>query len=171
MKKFLSGIFYAIILLIGCTTTKPAVTTEPAVKESRIIEKVTIIESTKIQKELFLAAKMGIAETYSDAKAIIDYEDKDTGIILLKGAETFTNFISLKFEYWAKIEVRDYKMRITFNNFKGTAWYEGRWIESFFAGKKYIDTYEDSFYQQYTSVIETITRSMEKAAKIENSSW
>ena len=110
MKKFSIGalLLIALFLVTGCATTS----TENVVSEMNAIVEVP----TKTADELFVLANSWAVDTFNSAEAVIEFSDKDAGII--KG--TFSHEISGFNTYLTKttitIEVRKGRARITFDN-------------------------------------------------------
>lgn len=84
-------------------------------------DSVYITKGTKI--ELFSKAKLVVAEVYNSANDVIQNNDPDAGIILLKGSTTLDRSENLGvitinhvFTYTLKIMVKDDKYRIVLND-------------------------------------------------------
>jgi len=111
------AILYAILLILlfaaGCVTTMKFVN-EP-------INIQRIIEVTGSKDDLYLLANEWMAQTYIASSHVIQYQDKDEGVIIGR-AKTGTKFIGLgTYEFWynMKIEARNDKVRVTLDDVYG----------------------------------------------------
>lgn len=74
--------------------------------------------------QLFAASKMWIAQNFKSAKAVIEYENKDEGVIIGNGnmqypcGKGFTCMLKADWRtpFTMKVETKDGKIRLTFSN-------------------------------------------------------
>ena len=110
-----------ISLFSGCATT-PALAGGDAVREVQYVVEIT----GKKQNEIYNETKLWVAENFTSAKAVIDYEDPMNGILICNGVlsdiklESGLIAIYLSASFKMKTEAKDGKVRFTFNNFKMT---------------------------------------------------
>jgi len=113
MKLILVMIF---VFLTGCAGLQPIVDAD------RTFER--IVEAPGYSKEqIFNGTKIWIAENFKSAKAVLEYENKDTGIIIGNGSISFPcsglNCIATadwKAPFTMRIDIKDQKFRLTFSN-------------------------------------------------------
>ena len=110
MKKFLA--FITIVIVIGgCASWEPIATHEGEFKE--------IIEvSGKSKEEIYSLSNLWLADTYVSSKSVIEYSDKEAGIIKGNAITRETSSFALSssnIKYSIKIECKDSKARITFS--------------------------------------------------------
>jgi hypothetical protein len=77
----------------------------------------------KIKDKLYSDTKMFIAETWKSAKDVIQNDDKENGIILIRGLDHVSTTINMGmqqltyyFSYQVKFQMKDKKYRITLDN-------------------------------------------------------
>lgn len=127
----------------------------------------TIISIANISKDdLFVKASTWIAQKYNSAQDVVQYSDKEAGVIVCKGlfSHSFGNpmiygFFNGKISYTLSIKVKDGKCRVTIDGFthksdtsvgydfgliKDTDTYDGRWRKKKSAIKYWGDLKEKS---------------------------
>lgn len=155
MKKVLLLGF--LILLTGCATI-PIITYPP---ESRIIS----VDSNKA--ELFKRSMIWMAKTFRSAKAVIEYQDKEYGVIVgngyslisLEPLDEWGYIENYKMSYTLIIEAQDNRVRIIMDNIDFTKPIEGQTKTSWF------DTYEKVEYALYIRKIKSMFDDLEKDLK------
>jgi len=158
--------FIGIVFLGGCASLET--------RNQYPIDNIeNIIESKQNRNQLYSSIKIRISENYSNAKAIIDYEDKDSGVIVIKGKELFSTwYMTARLDYWVKIEIKDNKVRYSINNFHGYWYNNGEWVErNWMSGELYIDEKRTDYYRVYSNICTTINNIVKDAASNEKSSW
>ena len=78
-------------------------------------------ESPKTKEQLYSDTKMFIAEAWNSAQSVIQNDDKENGLILVKGISSQTMKIQLVFPTWTfaytvKFYMKDHKYRIVIDN-------------------------------------------------------
>lgn len=114
-KTILFMILSITILITGCALLEKA-------QESEI----TYVESipSKTKEQIFNGAKIWIAESFRSAKAVIEYENKDEGVLIGNGSETYPCFVgcgnssSTSVSYTMRIDIKDEKVKITIFNIR-----------------------------------------------------
>lgn len=119
MRRFL-GLFRAVFLglfLAGCAGM------EPAPIADRSLQKVHDIDLKK--DEIYSRSLEWLAKTFTDSKAVIEMQDKDSGKIIGKGVITFTaGIVNIPCRFTMSIEAKDGRYRTTYSNFTGL-WDDG----------------------------------------------
>jgi len=85
-----------------------------------------IVEAPKCSKEqIFNGTKIWIAENFSSAKAVLEYENKDSGIIIGNGAIPYPcsglecmATGAWKIPFTMRVDIKDQRFRLTFSNIK-----------------------------------------------------
>ena len=77
--------------------------------------------TAKTKTQLYADTKLFIAEAWNSAKDVIQNDDKETGVVLVKGLTDATvNSLMTSVTYWfsytAKFQMKDGKYRITIDN-------------------------------------------------------
>ena len=77
----------------------------------------------KIKSQIYSETKLFISENWRSAKDVIQNDDKDGGIILIKGLSTQSMYYQMNdhkwtYSYTLKIFMKDYKYRIIIENVK-----------------------------------------------------
>ena len=107
-----------LLLLSGQLLAKEAPLTE---EESTVVQVYEVPGYTKDQ--MFAAAKIWVAENFKSAKAVIEYDNKDDGVIVGNGSMNYPcsgGFDCLTKSDWRvpftmKIECKDGRFRLTFS--------------------------------------------------------
>ena len=157
MNNFKITLILVVICFLGlgsCVTTQTKLS-----PEELSIQK--IIDNNIAKPELFRLSMEWIAATFVSAKSVIEYQDKDEGIIMGKGFTTLTGpLLDLPVDVYftIKIEVKDNKSRITISSIylqvtSGTS-----------ISKKSIDTKEamDFYRPQLNKIIKSYEESIIK---------
>jgi hypothetical protein len=89
------------------------------------IDKDVIFESTKNKDLLYTNAKMFIAENFKSANDVIQLDDKENGVILVKGVVSENIVVSVQsltyyFSFTMKIMIKDNKYRMVIDNIENT---------------------------------------------------
>lgn len=115
--RFTALICSLLFLSSGCVTFTPAAKDE--------LEFTIIHENINASKsEIYKLTKMYIAQNFKSAKAVIEYDDIDSGTIIGNGSidypkKTFNDEIvysGWKALFTMKVEAKDNKFRITYSN-------------------------------------------------------
>ena len=90
----------------------------PLPKETTTMQKVYEFPGLK-KDDLFEKTKMWVAQTFVSAKSVIEYENKEAGIIIGNGNQDFDSSVyrDNNINYNIKIEVKDAKIRVSYDNF------------------------------------------------------
>jgi hypothetical protein len=78
--------------------------------------------TTKTKNEIYSDIKLFIATKWNSAQSVIQNDDKDAGIILIKGIQPehintmMIGTLNYKFSYTVTFKMKDYKYKITLNN-------------------------------------------------------
>lgn len=110
MKGLLFG--GLIALLVGCATMSDSAGPVPDQYQK-------IIPVQKQKDALFNASMLWIAESFRSAKAVVQYSDKESGVIsgLATATDNFGGIGSTTVEFKFLIEVKNNKARLTFSNY------------------------------------------------------
>ena len=114
MKKVPWIIFVVMILgmLVSCATTMQAV------GESMIVQRIIEVQGTK--SELYRLANEWMAKSFVDSSEVIQYRDKDEGIIVGRGiTKQPIGLITFNFWYSLTVEVKENKARVTIEDIYG----------------------------------------------------
>lgn len=121
MKKMLLILFS--ILQIGTAFSQDSLLGVMPVKNGNgYYEKIVVIDSNS-KADLYIKAKRWITNTYNSAEKVIDFDDKESGEIILKGIFTqkltlaMQNFDS-KVYHQISIRMKDNKVKITAEIYK-----------------------------------------------------
>jgi len=115
--KFL--IIASAVALTGCAAMQPVAETEKTIE--------VITETPSFTKDqIFTGSKVWIAENFKSAKAVIEYENKEEGVIIGNGSTSYpcTGIECLqagaatdwKLNFTMRIDAKDNKFRTTFSN-------------------------------------------------------
>ncbi len=113
MKKLILTVTMAALLITGLSAQENF--------EWDVI--IDVPETTK--EELYSRTKMFISENWKSAQAVIQNDDKDNGIILIKGITSvgiqanFAAYVDFKFNNTIKFMFKDNKCRIIVDNLSG----------------------------------------------------
>ena len=113
MKLIFGMIFF---FLTGCAGLQPITDSD------RTFERV--VEAPGYSKEqIFNGTKIWIAENFKSAKAVLEYENKDTGTIIGNGIISYPcsglEYIAKadwKVPFTMRVDIKDQKFRLTFSN-------------------------------------------------------
>ena len=105
-KRVLLAVVASVVVLVSCGTS-------PLPPEELIIQE--IFEVDKSKDELFHLSMEWAAKTFKSAKAVIQYEDKEEGIIVGKGFVVVRYGMGVPADtyFTLTIEVKDKKARAT----------------------------------------------------------
>jgi len=112
--KLIFGMIF--IFLAGCAGLQPITDAD------RILERV--VEAPGYSKEqIFNGTKIWIAENFKSAKAVLEYEDRDAGILIgngiipypCRGLECIAK-VNWKVPFTMRVDIKDQKFRLTFSN-------------------------------------------------------
>lgn len=109
----------AVIALSGCAAMQPVAETEKTLE--------IITEAPDFTKDqIFTGSKVWIAENFKSAKSVIEYENKEDGVIIGNGSTSYpcTGMECLqagaatdwKLNFTMRIDAKDNKFRTTFTN-------------------------------------------------------
>ena len=99
-----------MLLLIGCG--------QPVVPSSQLTY-TEIIEHKELASNSFEISKMWLANTFNDSKSVIEYSNKENGTIIGKGIlknVSYGTLVQMDTRFTLKIEVKDNKTRLTFQD-------------------------------------------------------
>jgi len=117
MRRWINFIVGTIFFLFtGCAGM------QPITEANRTFEKVYEAPSYS-REEIFNGTKVWIAENFKSAKAVLEYENKDTGTIIgngiisypCNGLECITK-ADWKVPFTMRVDIKDQKFRLTFSN-------------------------------------------------------
>ena len=111
MKKVLISI--AIISLLSCGTLQSPETIDPIPVQK-------IFETTKSKDELYTLSNSWMVDNFVSAKNVIQYQDKDAGIITGKGINNMNvgGLGKIDVKFTITIEVKKEKARLTLKDMK-----------------------------------------------------
>ncbi|MDZ8118492.1 DUF4468 domain-containing protein [Pontiella agarivorans] len=119
MKKiYITLTVIASLLFSGCETTSIS----PADTDRADLQYVVTLTDHS-SEDIYTGLKLWVAENLKSAKAVIDYEDKEKGIIICNGIvpniilKSGLSSIALQAEFKMKIEVKEGKARFTFSDY------------------------------------------------------
>lgn len=106
-------ILFALFILASCS----ALSTTPATQEELVLSEVLNFEGQS-KSEIYDKSILWIAETFNNSNAVIKVKDKEKGKILGKGVASCkpNSLISVKFQFTLKLDVKDGKARIMFDD-------------------------------------------------------
>jgi len=115
MKTIL--ILSAVLMLCGCASIRIVPENEKQVSK--------VYDYPNLSKtEIYEKSRQWLAETYTSAQDVIQYQDKDSGKVIGRGSKTMYHNLSNPFligiftcTYAIIIEAKDNKARITFNTY------------------------------------------------------
>lgn len=107
-NKLLIIVMVVVALLSGCATTS----TENVVDEMSIVVEIP----NKTADELFVLANSWAVDTFNSAEAVIEFSDKDAGIIKGTFSHSISGFNTYMTETTITVEVREGRARITFDD-------------------------------------------------------
>lgn len=121
MKPIFGIIFFSA--LIGCTGPYLA-GYEPIPESERTFER--IVEAPGYSKDqIFTNTKIWIAETFKSSKAVLEYENKEDGVIIGNGITSYPcsgmDCIAKgnwKVPFTMRVDIKDQKFRVTFINLR-----------------------------------------------------
>ncbi len=76
-----------------------------------------IIEINKPKDELYKLSNEWMAKAFKSSKDVIQYQDKEEGVIVGKGSTMVKYLASMRTWFTMTIEIKDNRMRITFEEF------------------------------------------------------
>jgi hypothetical protein len=112
MEKIVAVALVLTVVVCGCVSTS-----EPAPSDSYQ----QIVTLQKDKQEIFNLSMQWMAKSFVSSKAVIEYSDKDTGVIMGNGiALVDVGALSGKspIKFMIEIEVKDRKSRLTFSKMK-----------------------------------------------------
>ena len=107
----------AVLVLVVLAAILGCESVPPLSPENNIYQEV--VEVTKPQGELFLSSMKWMTDAFTSAKAVIEYQDKEEGIIIGKGSakvDVFGGGGRSTVEFTIRLEVKENKARITFKD-------------------------------------------------------
>ena len=115
MKKltWIAITIVALGALVGCATTPPAV------GKPMVVQRVIEVEGT--QENLYRMANEWMAKTFVASSAVIQYQDKDEGIIVGRSVTAEKLGYGVRFDIWYNmtLEAKENKVRITIKDIYG----------------------------------------------------
>ena len=118
MKKviLIAGLMFLIIS--GCAGVRPAAVADFTIER--------VVEAQGFSKEqIFDGTKIWIAENFRSAKAVLEYESKDTGSIIGNGIIPYpcSGFECIGTDGWnvpftMRVDIKDQRFRLTFSNIR-----------------------------------------------------
>lgn len=119
--EVIRGIAIAALLLTASPLVE-AKRPEPLTEEQRTVSQIYEVPGVT-RDQLFVAARMWVAQNFKSAKAVIEYESKDDGTIIGNGNITYPCSglkcmvtTDWRVNFTMKIECKDGKIRLTFTN-------------------------------------------------------
>ncbi len=108
-RATLSFSFLAAALLSGCATF--TVVNDPAERNAEFIE-----EHSQTQGIAFDRLMRWVGRTYNSAQDVVQYENRETGSLVLKGIHTVSRAgVGIPLYYTATIDLRDERARFQYN--------------------------------------------------------
>ncbi|MEK0338523.1 MAG: DUF4468 domain-containing protein [Nitrosopumilus sp.] len=108
--------FVFIIILFGCAANIKRVESDRSFQKT--------FEGIGLNKvEIYTKSLQWLAKTYTDAKEVIEFQDKEVGKIIGRGMSTVVFNptliapINVNIQYTLTIDIKDDRFRITFSNF------------------------------------------------------
>lgn len=119
MKSLFSIVLVAFLTSItsGCQTAQPVPDSEKTV--------VKVFSSPALSKEkIYTGSKIWIAENFRSAKAVLEYESKEDGVLIGNGSMNFPAADSMDLaikgdwvvRFTMRVDIKDEKFRLTFTN-------------------------------------------------------
>ncbi|HDY87340.1 MAG TPA: DUF4468 domain-containing protein [bacterium] len=107
MKKVIYFLLTAIVFIswLSCASLETPLTEVPKVQR--------IIEVNKPKDELYKLSNEWMAKTFKSSKAVIQYQDKEEGVIVGKGFTSVKYLGYVDTYFTMTIEVKDEKLRVT----------------------------------------------------------
>jgi len=114
LRQIILVMIMGVILVIsGCTSMNIA-------HEKEISYIVEIPSHSK--EQIFDGAKIWIAQNFRSAKAVLEYENRDEGVLIGNGIESYPCFMgcgnkgSMNVSYTMRIDIKDNKIKLSFFN-------------------------------------------------------
>ncbi len=107
MKKFIYFILTLVIFIswFSCASLETPLTEEPKVQR--------IIKVNKPKDELYKLSNEWMVKTFKSSKAVIQYQDKEEGIIVGKGFTSVKYLGNADTRFTITIEIKENRMRVT----------------------------------------------------------
>lgn len=104
----------SILLLSGCVTTPPPKPVDPVQK---------VIEAKGTKAELYTRTMDWMVKNFVSAKSVIQYQDKDAGVITGKGSIKVRDILGIQtyLSFIFKFEIKDGKLRVTADQIEETS--------------------------------------------------
>ncbi|MGM0429758.1 MAG: DUF4468 domain-containing protein [Pseudomonadota bacterium] len=115
-----------LLLLSGCAATG---SNTPLVEYQEVME----FDSEIDKSTLFNRTRLWLAESFVDSKEVIELEDKEAGLLVGNGGMEYTYPLvpAMPGRFSLRIDIKDGKLRTTYNNFKiyhsGSQFSSGGW--------------------------------------------
>ena len=115
MIKYMAS-FMVIMLISGCASMSVA---DPNLNYQKTYE-----QPGKSKEDIYSKALQWLARTYNDSKAVIEYQNEEEGKIIGRGISevtfnpTLIAPITHQIQYTITIDIKENKIRITYDNFK-----------------------------------------------------
>jgi hypothetical protein len=159
--KRLLALLCASLVLAGC------VTMPEAAKQSAIEDIVNI--PGKEKNEIYTASKIWIAETFNSAKAVIEIDDKEMGLIIGNGTikfpcdseQTCLMRSSYNLRFTMRVDIKNQKIKTTFSNL--------RMVSTYYAWEGPL--YEIDFVATKSALIDLNRKMSQSLLKVDNSTW
>lgn len=123
---------FVIFILSGCTIPRPLT------EEESTIQKVVEVPGYN-KSQIFERSKMWFAENFKTAKSVIEYDNKDEGILIGKGVMALPvsdiramSTLPWRFKFTVKEEAKDNRFRLTYTNLvviDGTGSEQAAWTD------------------------------------------
>jgi hypothetical protein len=109
------SVFFALsifLLATGCASTQ-------SISRSELTRTQEVVSHPHPKDKAFNQARRWVAQNYGSADEVIQMSDKEAGTLVVKGVHSFTPAGMLteveNFEYSLTLDIRDQKMRLTFD--------------------------------------------------------
>lgn len=130
MKNTLSIIFFLKSSFAFCQTEELYQRDLP-LNENGIIELTSVFDAPeKSKNDLYILLKSWIAEKYVSANKVIQVDDKEAGLIIVKGIFQYDDWITYSQHHMLKFQIKDNKFRVTLTNIVLSYVFSGTKVEN-----------------------------------------
>ena len=106
------------LILVGCAGVKPVAVTDADLTFQRVVE-----ARGYSKEQIFHGTKIWITENFKSEKAVLEYENKDTGTLIGNGIISYPCSglecmvkADWKVPFTMRVDIKDQKFRMTFSN-------------------------------------------------------
>ncbi len=108
------------LIIVGCAAMQPVAVTDADLTFQRVVE-----VPGYSKEQIYHGTKIWIAENFKSAKAVLEYENKDTGTLIGNGIISYPCSglecmvkADWKVPFTMRVDIKDQKLRLTFSNLR-----------------------------------------------------